>query len=257
MALDTIELFIDEDNVDDGISAISFVEHPAIEENWVALSKSQEVQFKAIDEEKRIVVGLALVPDKEIYRRRGEYEYNVMFTKETVRKASHLYLKQLNNNEATLEHEKEATGLSVVESWIVEDVKNDKSNMYDLNAVEGAWCVIMKVDNDKVWDEAQTVKTNVFRILKEVGAPTNQQCLRTQSARRPLQRLQGGANTGAVSILHADDWRAAVVVHEVGTVLGVIPQPAQCHAPLAIIACVTVPTARQQQAFIFNRYARQ
>ncbi len=159
MALDTIELFIDEDNVDDGISAISFVEHPAIEENWVALSRSQEVQFKAIDEEKRIVVGLALVPDKEIYRRRGEYEYNVMFTKETVRKASHLYLKQLNNNEATLEHEKEATGLSVVESWIVEDVKNDKSNMYDLNAVEGAWCVIMKVDNDKVWDE---VKKGVY-----------------------------------------------------------------------------------------------
>ena len=159
MALDTIELFIDEENTEDGISAISFVEHPAIEENWVALSKSQEVQFKAIDEEKRIVVGLALVPDKEIYRRRGEYEYNVMFTKETVRKASHLYLKQLNNNEATLEHEKEATGLSVVESWIVEDVKNDKSNMYDLNAVEGAWCVIMKVDNDKVWDE---VKKGVY-----------------------------------------------------------------------------------------------
>ena len=158
MALDTIELFIDEENIDDGISAISFVEHPAIEENWVALSQ-QEVKFKSIDDEKRIVVGLALVPDKEIYRRRGEYEYNVVFTKETVRKASHLYLKQLNNNEATLEHEKEATGLSVVESWIVEDVKNDKSNMYDLNAVEGAWCVIMKVDNVKVWEE---VKKGVY-----------------------------------------------------------------------------------------------
>ena len=96
MALDTIELFIDEENVEDGISAISFVEHPAIEENWVALSQ-HKVEFKSIDDEKRIVVGLALVPDKEIYRRRGEYEYNVMFTKETVRKASHLYLKQLNN----------------------------------------------------------------------------------------------------------------------------------------------------------------
>ena len=158
MALDTIELFIDEENVEDGISAISFVEHPAIEENWVALSQ-HKVEFKSIDDEKRIVVGLALVPDKEIYRRRGEYEYNVMFTKETVRKASHLYLKQLNNNEATLEHETEATGLSVVESWIVEDPKNDKSNLYDLNAVEGAWCVIMKVDNDKVWDE---VKKGVY-----------------------------------------------------------------------------------------------
>ena len=67
MALDTIELFIDEENVEDGISAISFVEHPAIEENWVALSQ-HKVEFKSIDDEKRIVVGLALVPDKEIYR---------------------------------------------------------------------------------------------------------------------------------------------------------------------------------------------
>lgn len=162
--MDLIELFIDEEGkTEDGIEAISFVNEPAIEENWVALSK-QRVEFKSIDDEKRIVVGLALVPDKEIYRRKGDYEFNVIFSKDTVRKASHLYLKSLKNNEATLEHEKKATGLSVVESWIVEDVKNDKANLYNLNAVEGAWCVIMKVDDDAVWKDVKAGTYQGFSI---------------------------------------------------------------------------------------------
>lgn len=152
--MDIIELFINESEAEDGISAISFVNQPAIEENFVALSQ-QKVEFKSLDDDKRIVVGLALVPDKHIYRRQGDYEYKIVFSKETVKKASHLYLKQLNNNNATLEHEKDAEGISVVESWIVEDVKNDKSNLYNLNVVEGAWVVVMKVDNDEIWKDVK------------------------------------------------------------------------------------------------------
>ena len=69
--LDIIELIIDENNLEDGIEAISLVESPAIEENFVALSR-HKVEFKSVDDEKRIVVGLALVPDKEIFRKSGD-----------------------------------------------------------------------------------------------------------------------------------------------------------------------------------------
>ena len=102
--LDTIELFIDDENKEDGIYAISLVEFPAIEENFVALSQ-HKVEFKTLDEEKRVVVGLALVPDKKIYRRKKDYEYYITFSKDTVRKASELYLKSLRNNNTTLEHQ--------------------------------------------------------------------------------------------------------------------------------------------------------
>lgn len=155
--METIELYIDDTNIEDGIDAISFVNSPAIEENFVALSK-HKVEFKSIDDEKRIIVGLALVPDKEIYRRQGDKEFNIIFSKETVKKASHLYLKKLKVNNTTLEHEKNTDGVSVVESWIIEDVKNDKSNVYGLNAVEGAWAVVMKVDNDEVWNDVKDGK---------------------------------------------------------------------------------------------------
>ena len=156
--LETFELFIDEAREEDGIEAISLVEFPAIEENFVALSK-HKVEFKTVDSEKRVIVGLALVPDKPIYRRSGDKEYNIIFSKETVRKASELYLKRLKLNNATLEHDEEMTsGVSVIESWIVEDPAKDKTALYGLNAVEGAWAVTMKIDNDEVWEDVKSGK---------------------------------------------------------------------------------------------------
>ena len=169
--MDLIELFINEDEANDGISAISFVKQPAIEENFVALSQ-QKVEFKSIDDDKRVVVGLALIPNKEIYRRQGDYEYNIIFSEDTVKKASHLYLKQLNNNNATLEHKEDATGISVVESWIVEDVENDKSKLYDLNATKGSWVVVMKVDNDEIWKD---VKDGTYLGLSIEGIFSDQE----------------------------------------------------------------------------------
>jgi|TARA_R110002049_G_scaffold140002_1_gene300785 hypothetical protein len=156
--LETFELFIDDAREEDGIEAISLVEFPAIEENFVALSK-HKVEFKTVDTEKRVIVGLALVPDKPIYRRSGKTEYNIIFSKETVRKASELYLKRLKLNNATLEHDDQMTsGVSVIESWIVEDPLKDKTALYGLNAVKGAWAVTMKIDNDDVWKDVKSGK---------------------------------------------------------------------------------------------------
>tara|TARA_R110002153_G_scaffold2148_2_gene10460 strand:- start:1693 stop:2280 length:588 start_codon:yes stop_codon:yes gene_type:complete len=156
--LETFELFIDDAREEDGIEAISLVEFPAIEENFVALSK-HKVEFKTVDTEKRIIVGLALVPDKKILRRNKNGEYNIKFSKDTVRKASELYLKRLKLNNTTLEHDlKMTSGVSVIESWVVEDVEKDKTALYGLNAVVGAWAVTMKVDNEDVWKDVKAGK---------------------------------------------------------------------------------------------------
>ena len=163
--LDTIELFIDEENIKDGIDAISLVKMPAIEENFVALNQHR-IEFKSIDDDKRIIIGLALVPNKLIYRRNGDYEYNIVFSKETVRKAAELYFKKLKNNNATLEHQEKTDGVSTIESWIVENPKIDKSALYNLNATEGSWVVIMKIDNDEVWKE---VKNGTYLGLSVEG----------------------------------------------------------------------------------------
>lgn len=161
--LDVIELFIDENEEDSGVEAISLVEFPAIEENFIALNK-HNVELKVLDNEKRIVVGYALVPDKKIYRRRGDYEYYITFSRETVSKASELYLKRLKNNNTTLEHQTLTSGVSVVESWVVEDLELDKINLYGLKPILGGWAVKMKVYNDQVWDEVKEGRYQGFSI---------------------------------------------------------------------------------------------
>jgi len=161
--LDVIELLIDETKIEEGIDAISLVEYPAIEENFVALSK-QQVHLKTIDEEKRIIIGLALIPDLEIYRKQGDYEYNIVFSKETVRKASELYMKRLKVHNSTLEHKEKTDGVFTIESWIVEDTKNDKTNIYGLNANIGSWAVVQKVENDDVWNDIKLGKYKGFSI---------------------------------------------------------------------------------------------
>jgi len=158
-----IELVIDEKEDLSGVEAISIVEFPAIEENFIALN--QQIQLAKVDDDKRILMGAALIPNKNIYRRNGEDEYYIFFSENTVKKASELFLMNSNQNNATLEHEKKINDLSVVESWIVEDTEMDKSKKYGLNAAVGTWMVSMKVNNDAIWtDFVKTGKVKGFSI---------------------------------------------------------------------------------------------
>jgi hypothetical protein len=159
-----IELIIDENDEQSGIDAVSVVHSPAIEENFVALNK-HEIELKEVDTEKRILMGAALVPNKQIYRRNAKNEeYYIYFSADTIRKASELFLMRSNQNNATYEHEKKLKGLSVVESWIIEDEKKDKSNLYGFSLPKGTWMISMKVNNDEVWNDVKEGKVKGFSI---------------------------------------------------------------------------------------------
>jgi len=147
-----IELILDEAQDIMGIDAISIVENPAIEQNFLAL-KAEEIKLTEVSKEKKILMGALLVPNKPIYRTSAEGEYYIYFSKDTVEKASQLYLKNGNQNNSTLEHQHELNGLTLVESWIVEDAKYDKSRKYGLNVPVGTWMGSVKVNNDEVWNE--------------------------------------------------------------------------------------------------------
>ena len=158
-----VELIIDESEKLNGIEAVSIVEFPAIESNFVALS--EHLKLAKVDDEKKILMGAALIPNKNIYRKNGDDEYYIFFSDDTVRKASELFLMNSNQNNATLEHEKKLKDLSVVESWIVEDTEMDKSKKYGLNAPVGTWMVSMKVNNDAIWNDfVKTGKVKGFSI---------------------------------------------------------------------------------------------
>ena len=159
-----VELILDEDQEYSGIEAISIVERPAIEEDFIAL-KDEEVKLAELDTEKRILLGALLIPNKPILRKGDDDDYYIYFSRETVKKASELYLMEGNQNNATLEHQMNLKGLSLVESWIVEDPKKDKTQVYGLEYPVGTWVGAMTVTSDSVWNEyLKTGKVKGFSI---------------------------------------------------------------------------------------------
>jgi hypothetical protein len=153
-----------EDNEDE-VFAISLVESPAIESDWVYFGKETQM-FASVDNEQRMLCGAILIPDKKILRIDGEGQpYHVFFTKQTVKKIAQNYLQKKYVSNSTLEHDKSINGkVHLVESWIKES-QLDKSNTYGLNLPVGTWVGLMKIADDKLWnDYVKTGKVKGFSI---------------------------------------------------------------------------------------------
>ena len=149
------ELVISDDNEELSIDAISLVTSPAIEVDFVFFGKDKHnLTFSKIDEEKRMLISPALIPNKQIFRYNPntDSEYYVYFSTDTVRKASELYLKYNNHHKATYQHQDRVAGVLTVESWIKEG-DQDKSKMYGYDLPNGTWFVKMKIENNDLWEK--------------------------------------------------------------------------------------------------------
>jgi len=154
--MNTEEVKVIEYTIDDsgylGVHAMSLVENPAIEVDFVALSKTRKVQQAAVEEgERKMVYGAVMLPEQLIYRVDAVgREYYCKYSKETINKIAQEYLKRNMHHNSNLEHEIPIAGCTVVESWITEG-QFDKSQNFGFNFPEGTWCIGMKIDNDEVW----------------------------------------------------------------------------------------------------------
>tara|TARA_R110000744_G_scaffold134922_3_gene244230 strand:+ start:6918 stop:7514 length:597 start_codon:yes stop_codon:yes gene_type:complete len=167
-----VELIIDEENEEnqDGVFAISLVESPAIESDFIALAKqvkNNEVKFATINKEKQILMGAVLIPNKQILRidkETGE-DFYVYFASETISKASQLFMLNGFQHNHTLNHKTDIKNLTVVESWLKES-KIDKSHEYGFSDLPiGTWFVSVKVNDRALWDNyVKTGKVKGFSI---------------------------------------------------------------------------------------------
>jgi len=163
------ELIISDENEELAIDAISLVSEPAIEVDFIYFNKGKNnLTLAKLDEEKKMLVSPALIPNKQIYRydANTDQDYYVYFSKETVRKASEMYLKHNNHHKATYQHEQRVSGVLTIESWIKEDEKYDKSNAYGFDLPVGTWFVKMKINNPEMW---QRIKDGELKGLSIEG----------------------------------------------------------------------------------------
>lgn len=138
----------------DAIFAISLVDRPAIEEDFILLSKENKMSIdikleKTIDAKKRLVSGPILITD-QIIPRKG---YDIVFRKDTIKKLSESFLMNGNQNNITIQHQVPINKVYMVESWIVEDSEKDKSALYGYNLPVGSWFATYKIENEELWSE--------------------------------------------------------------------------------------------------------
>ena len=164
MNIPIYEAIFNEEN-EKGVYALSVVENPAMEDLWIALSEQpKEIELSAVDDKKRLLLGAALIPNKKVYRNIDGNEFYLTFTEDTIEKLAHNFQKQSAQNNSSLEHDVKLEGMSIVETWTVQDPNNDKSNAFGKTYEKGTWVTMMKVDNDEMWQKALKGEIKGFSI---------------------------------------------------------------------------------------------
>lgn len=147
------------------LSLVSIVFDPAIEQGYHLFSKNKTYQFSSVDEEKQILIGAAMVPNKHILRHDEATDtyFNCWFSEDTVRKCSELFFKNSNHTKTNLEHGEllgvnQVNGAYVCQSWIVENPEMDTAKAYGFSPKKGDWYIAFKIENPSLWN-----------VIKETG----------------------------------------------------------------------------------------
>lgn len=177
-----IPVYLIDINLDDestGMGAISFVEDPAIESNFICFDKdSKPMMFKVENEMEHKVTGCAIWCNKQIYRYSPEIgEYYVVFNKETIDKIVHKYAKQGLNNLVDLQHDGEMIdGVVMVEYFIKDTEKGINPKGFE-DIDDGSLFVTYKIEDEKLWNEIIAPDSEFKGFSIEINAdivPTNQ-----------------------------------------------------------------------------------
>lgn len=157
--LDTYQVTLDSE-----VFALSLVTDPAIEVDFIYLSKEEPMRVMLDKGERHMVYGPALIPNKPIYRvdEQGN-EFNLVFTKESIEKLAHNYLRDEHTNDVTLQHMEDARGVYVVESWLKES-DSDKSSALGFDLPIGTWFVGAKVSDIDTWEKIKGGELKGFSV---------------------------------------------------------------------------------------------
>ena len=153
--------------IDSETEAISMVTEPAIESDFVFLSKDKAIVKEAFsNNEKHMVYGAVLRPDFPIYRNDGENEYYLEFTSESIERMARDYMMNYRQGNVTIQHEEYANEVFMVESWIKQDMDKDKSVSVglDKSLPIGTWFCGFYVNNNDVWERIKSGELKGFSV---------------------------------------------------------------------------------------------
>lgn len=141
-----------------GIDAISLVEMPAVQKNFLCFSKEQQPVKMQFDDSKRIITGVVALADTPIYRySEKEGEYYVVFTRDAILKMVEKFARNDLFKSVNIQHDNNqfVNGIYMIESYIT-DKKRGISPIEFQDIPDGSWVASYKVDNEQLWNEIIT-----------------------------------------------------------------------------------------------------
>jgi len=163
MELKTYRVIVNADDDLTGVYAVSLVDQPAIEVDWIKLGKVEEFLFSA-NPDKQMLFGPLLIPNKLILRKAADGEmFNIMFDAETIQIIADKYNENKINDIFNFQHSDKKVNAVLLQNWITG--KNDKSHDYGFDLPEGTWFAGVKVKDENFWmNEVKTDKVKGFSI---------------------------------------------------------------------------------------------
>lgn len=175
----------------------------------------EDLAFKSVSKERRMVAGPLMVPDLRIYRRDGEKEYEVFFSEETIRTFAIRFFREGRTSKLNEEHTDAKAPAFLVESWIVEDPTTDKSKALGFSVPKGTWFAVVHIEDEAYWNEA--VKTGRVRGFSVEGAMSVAQAT-TKTNRMSKQKFSVTLDNGTV-IANTEDTDVFSVGEELWVIL--------------------------------------
>lgn len=159
---------IDPDAEDEGVSTMSIVDDPAVEKAFIKFSKNPVKKVKgfkySLNEEKRVVTGVAIRANYPIYRNDNEFgEYFCVFEPQVIEKIVYKFMKDKNNASVNINHTDGTNGIYLIESFLMRDTL--RLNLPEFEDVEnGSWMTSYKVDNPEIWKKIKAGNLNGYSI---------------------------------------------------------------------------------------------
>lgn len=141
---------------------ISIVDFPAIEKDFIKLSKQSEIKFK-INEEKRDIMGPVIIKDQLIYRNDEKGEYYIKFSADTIKRMAIQFFKRDTQNNGNVMHEIDVPGVTFYQSFIKDGQRGLSPAGFE-DVADGSWFVTAHVENEDVWRLIQEGELRGFSI---------------------------------------------------------------------------------------------
>ena len=145
-----------------GMTTISLVDAPAVEQDFFYFNEEKQLLTYAVqEEEQRKVFGLVMEADKPIYRRSAEgYEYYIFYDRKTIEVMAEKYLRLNLHNNVDLQHNFELEeGIFLNEIFIKDSEKGINPVGFE-TVKDGSLFATFHVQNDEVWS---AIKEGTFK----------------------------------------------------------------------------------------------